>query len=66
MRVQFVTAGTQLLSVGADGLIKLWNIHSNECINTFDQHTEKVWKIKPVANSKIPNSSAIDLGFVSN
>jgi U3 small nucleolar RNA-associated protein 13 len=43
LRVAFITRGLQLLSAGADGLIKIWNIHNNECVNTFDKHTEKIW-----------------------
>ena len=27
---------------GSDGLVKLWNIRTNECVVTLDQHTEKV------------------------
>lgn len=33
----------QLLSSGADGLMKLWNVPSTECLNTFDGHEDKVW-----------------------
>ena len=33
----------QLLSSGADGLVKLWNVRSTECLNTFDGHEDKVW-----------------------
>jgi U3 small nucleolar RNA-associated protein 13 len=34
--------GVQLLSSGADGLVKLWNVRSTECLNTFDGHEDKV------------------------
>lgn len=27
---------------GADGLVKLWTVKTNECIATYDQHEEKV------------------------
>lgn len=27
---------------GADGLVKLWTIKTNECIATYDQHEDKV------------------------
>lgn len=33
---------SQILSGGADGLVKLWNVASGECVNTFDQHEDKV------------------------
>ena len=42
LRASFLTCGTQFISSGTDGLLKLWTIKSNECIATFDQHEEKV------------------------
>ena len=42
LRVAFITSGTQLISSGSDGLVKLWSIKNTECMNTFDNHTEKV------------------------
>uniref|UniRef100_A0A2K6L386 Transducin beta like 3 n=1 Tax=Rhinopithecus bieti TaxID=61621 RepID=A0A2K6L386_RHIBE len=35
--------GTQLLSSGSDGLLKLWTIKNNECVRTLDAHEDKVW-----------------------
>lgn len=35
----------QLLSSGADGLVKLWHVRSTECLNTFDGHEDKVWAL---------------------
>ena len=35
----------QLVSSGADGLLKLWSVGSSECINTFDAHEGKVWAL---------------------
>ena len=35
----------QLLSSGADGLLKLWSVKSTECLNTFDEHEDKVGTI---------------------
>lgn len=32
----------QLLSAGADGLIKLWSVRNAECLSTFDEHEGKV------------------------
>ena len=40
-----VLAVVQLLSSGADGLVKLWNVRSTECLNTFDGHEDKVWAL---------------------
>jgi len=33
----------QLMSSGADGLLKLWTIRTNECETTMDGHSDKVW-----------------------
>lgn len=27
---------------GADGLVKLWTVKSNECVATYDNHEDKV------------------------
>lgn len=32
------------ISPGADGLVKLWTVKTNECIATYDQHEDKVLK----------------------
>ena len=31
------------MSTGADGLLKLWTIRTNECEATMDAHSDKVW-----------------------
>ena len=45
MKVNFLNNGTQLISSASDGLLKLWNIKTNECVGTFDKHDEKVWAL---------------------
>ena len=30
---------------GSDGLIKLWTLKTNECVKTFDEHTDKAWAL---------------------
>lgn len=42
LRLSFLSAGTQLLSSGADGLLKLWSVRTAECTATFDAHEDKV------------------------
>lgn len=32
------------VSPGADCMVKLWTVKTNECIATYDQHEEKVLK----------------------
>ncbi|KMT19395.1 hypothetical protein BVRB_1g012450 [Beta vulgaris subsp. vulgaris] len=45
LRASFITRGTQFVSTGADGLLKLWTVTSNECIATYDEHEDKVWAL---------------------
>lgn len=45
LRAFFITRGTQFVSSGADGLLKLWTVTSNECIATYDEHEDKVWAL---------------------
>ena len=45
LKVYFLNHGTQLVSTGSDGLLKLWNIKSNDCVGTFDEHDNKVWAL---------------------
>ena len=45
LRVRFLSAGLQLVSSGADGLIKLWTVRTNECEATLDGHSGKVWAL---------------------
>ena len=34
-----------IIFLGADGLVKLWTVSTNECIATYDQHEDKVAQI---------------------
>uniref|UniRef100_A0A8C6VR83 Transducin beta like 3 n=1 Tax=Nothobranchius furzeri TaxID=105023 RepID=A0A8C6VR83_NOTFU len=43
LKVIFVSRGSQLLTSGSDGLVKLWTIKTNECVKTLDAHQDKVW-----------------------
>lgn len=45
LNVRFLRRGTQLVSSGADGLVKLWTVRTGECVNTFDAHTQKIWAL---------------------
>ncbi|XP_057532002.1 protein TORMOZ EMBRYO DEFECTIVE isoform X1 [Amaranthus tricolor] len=45
LRASFVTRGTQFVSTGADGLLKLWTVTSSECIATYDEHEDKIWAL---------------------
>lgn len=43
MKVLVLPSDLQLLSVGMDGLLKIWNIKTSDCIFTADNHYDKVW-----------------------
>jgi U3 small nucleolar RNA-associated protein 13 len=44
LKTLFLNHGMQLMSCGADAVIKLWVIKTNECINSFDDaHSDKIW-----------------------
>ena len=30
---------------GADGLVRLWDVRSGECVGTFDEHADRVWAL---------------------
>jgi len=45
LRASFLSRGTQVISCGSDGLVKLWTIKTNECIATYDKHDGKVWAL---------------------
>jgi WD40 repeat protein len=45
MRVECCACGfgrAQVVSAGADGLVKLWGVRTSECTATFDEHEGKV------------------------
>lgn len=42
----------QLLSCGGDALVKLWDVGSSECINTFDEHEDRIWSVKFAGESE--------------
>ena len=35
----------QILSGSADGLLRLWDVRSGECVKTFDEHRDKLWTL---------------------
>ena len=43
---------------GSDGLVKIWNVRTNECVTTLDQHTEKV-RIHTLFTAGIVSSIAV-------
>jgi hypothetical protein len=33
------------MSSGSDGLCKLWNIRTTDCVQTMDEHDYKIWAL---------------------
>lgn len=45
LRVGFMNGGSQLVSAGSDGLIKIWDIKRSECLVTLDEHLDRIWAL---------------------
>jgi U3 small nucleolar RNA-associated protein 13 len=45
LRAEFISQGMQLVSAGADGLLKLWSIKTSECMTTLDDHDGRIWAL---------------------
>ena len=45
LRAEFISQGMQLVTAGADGLLKLWNIKTSECTATFNDHDGRIWAL---------------------
>ncbi|MES1910249.1 MAG: hypothetical protein MHM6MM_002878 [Cercozoa sp. M6MM] len=46
LRCVFLSQGTQLLTAGADSLLKLWTLRTEECDATFGgAHDERIWAL---------------------
>lgn len=49
LRVSAYGEGQEVLSAGADGLVKIWNAtkdsNGKRCIATFDQHADRIWAL---------------------
>jgi U3 small nucleolar RNA-associated protein 13 len=42
LQIRFLNRDMQLASSASDGLLKLWNVRTDECVATMDNHTDKV------------------------
>ena len=60
MNVDFIRLGTQLITVGSDSLLKLWNINDGECINTFENHEDRIWALETSADNSLVYTGSSD------
>jgi U3 small nucleolar RNA-associated protein 13 len=49
-------------SGAADGGVKLWTLKTGECVNTFEEHADKVWSLSAPAQSAGSNSMCVTGG----
>jgi hypothetical protein len=45
LKIQWIYYGTHIISTGADGLVKFWNLKTSECLNTLNAHEGKIWAL---------------------
>ncbi|KAI9445056.1 U3 small nucleolar RNA-associated protein [Lactarius indigo] len=50
----------QVVSASADGLVKVWDSRTEECVATLDGHDDKVWALTVSRDSKTIVSGAAD------
>jgi U3 small nucleolar RNA-associated protein 13 len=50
LRAEFISQGMQLITAGADGLLKLWNVKTSECMTTLDDHDGRIWALAGLCN----------------
>ena len=43
---------SQVASAGGDGLVKIWDTTSGECVATLDNHTDRIWALAVEPNSR--------------
>lgn len=45
LQVHWLSQGQQLLSTATDGLVKLWNVRTRQCCQTYDEHEDRAWAL---------------------
>lgn len=45
LQARFLSLGTQLVSTGSDGLLKLWSVATGEEVSTAEAHDDKAWTL---------------------
>jgi WD40 repeat protein len=39
----WLNAGLQIATAAVDGVVKLWNVKKQQCVNTLELHNDKIW-----------------------
>lgn len=57
--------GTQVVSAGGDGLVKVWDVRSGELATTLDNHIDRVWALATHPNPPSASSNAVVSSLIS-
>lgn len=62
LKVRFLkgSKGLQCLSCASDGLIKVWNVKTEECMDTLDGHEDRIWGLECFQDGDVIISGAAD------
>lgn len=60
LSIVFLSSGLQIGSSGSDGLVKLWNVKDGACVNTMDNHTDKIWALETNSDESLLVSGSSD------
>lgn len=52
-RVRFLSGGLQLMTCDGEGIIRLTDIRSNECVFSIDAHDDKIWGLDVSSDGKM-------------
>ena len=64
LRVSFIKAGTLILSAGADGTLRTWNVSAGEQLSAFAAHDERIWALGHADDGQLVVSGGAD-GFLA-
>ena len=53
--VLYTATGDRIISCSHDQTIKLWDIHTGECLNTLEGHTSWIWELALHPNNQLVN-----------
>lgn len=45
VKVHWINMGLQVVTASADGMVKIWNVKKQTCVNTIQMHDDKVWAL---------------------